>query len=90
MRSAELALCGRALADDARRLADAVGAFDRRAGDGSDLPHPVAVEAYERFFGAWSLRLHEVVEEVTAGAQAVTEAAERYVAWEQYVARLTR
>lgn len=90
VRTPELAACGSDLALGARRLADAVAGFDGRAGAGAGLGHAVAVEAYERFFGAWSLRLHDVVAVLEAGADAVSDAAERYDAWDRYVAGLTR
>ncbi len=90
VRTDELASCGSDLAQGARRLADAVAALDRRADDGLMLEHPTAVDAYGRFFGAWSLRLHDVVAALDEGAEAAMRAAKSYEAWERYVGSLTR
>ncbi|MCA1712144.1 MAG: hypothetical protein LC789_11120 [Actinobacteria bacterium] len=88
VRTDELAACGAELTQSARLFIDVVAAFDTRSADGLLLEHPVAVEAYERFFGAWSIRLHEAAEVLDGGAHAVVVAAERYAAWDRYVAGL--
>ena len=90
VRPDELAACGRDLAEGARRVAEASGAFDRRSADGLALEHPIAIEAYERFFCAWSLRLRDVVAALEDGADTVLIAAARYTSWERYVAELAR
>lgn len=90
VRVAELIACGRDLSAGARGLADAAGAFDRWAGRGAGLGHPVAAAAYEGFFAAWSLRLEDSVSALHVGAEAVLEAAGSYAQWERFVADLSR
>ncbi|MCU1671969.1 MAG: hypothetical protein JWN77_82 [Frankiales bacterium] len=88
VRTDELTACGADLARSARSIAGVAAAFDAGAADGLALEHPVAVEAYERFFGAWSLRLHDAADALDTGASGVLVAAERYAAWDRYVAGL--
>lgn len=90
VRVGELTACAGDLAAGSRRVAAAAGAFDRRAAVGAELGHPVAAEAYGRFFGAWSLRLQDCVAALDDGARAVAEAADAYAQWERFVADLTR
>ena len=90
VRADELRACGHDLADGARRLGDAARAFDHRSGDGTLLGHPLATDAYEQFFGAWSTRLHDSAAVLEESAQTVVAAADGYTAWESFVAGLTR
>ncbi|MBW3639441.1 MAG: hypothetical protein KY451_06295 [Actinobacteria bacterium] len=91
VRPDELFALGRELTSSSAQLRDAVDTYDNGfAAIGEQLAHPVALSAYENFFGAWSLRLHQVAEALDASAETVRQAGERYAQWERFVEGLTR
>lgn len=91
VRPDELFALGRELTGSSAQLRDAVATYDQGfAAMGEQLAHPVALSAYEDFFGSWSLRLHQVVEVLDATAGTVGQAGERYAQWERFVDGLSR